>query len=319
MKIFSFGEALIDFLSSKHQKDRGEVTETFIKYAGGAPANVAVATAKLGIESYLIGKIGKDSFGDFLIKSLNSFGVSTQYVNYSKKGKTALAFVSLDNEGERSFQFYDTNAAHYDVTTQDFDNIELDEPAIFNFNSGALSKPYLKNIIDYGIKKFQENDSIICFDINFRSSFWSTLEGASDIILEVASKVNIIKASREELIELYKIENIETIIKLFLSEGVQLILITDGSKPISYHTNNFKGTFSPPEVNAVDTTSAGDAFIGGFLSKVASDNSSLTMFNFWVTNFENVISTIHFSSQCGAFTVSKFGAFDALPHKSDID
>ncbi len=318
MKILSFGEALIDLLASKYQKEGELVTEAFIKYAGGAPANVAVAAAKQGIESYFVGKVGKDNFGDFLIESLNHFGVSTRYTNYSQIGKTALAFVSLDDLGERSFQFYDGNAAHNDFRLRDFDQISFDAPVIFNFCSGSLSKPHLKKVVDYGFEKLIKSNSIICFDINFRPAFWLNPKEASDIVLEIATQVNIIKASNEELIELFGIENTDLIIEQLLAAGVQLILITNGSEPISYYTKNYSGTYTAPKVDVVDTTAAGDAFVGGFLAQIALSNSSLKTFDSWILNFENILNSIDFASKCGAFTVSKFGAFAALPYKSDI-
>lgn len=318
MNILSFGEVLVDLLSTEYENDKNEATQAFIKYAGGAPANVAVAAAKLGCQSYLIGKVGKDGFGDFLIDSLKKHNVSTEYVNYSKEGKTALAFVDLDVDGERQFQFYDDNAAHNDFYQTDFVSKVFDTPSIFHFCSGSLSKTQLRESVEHAFKKFKATNSIISFDINFRLAFWQKPETAADEILKIAEQVNIIKASKEELIELYGIENVDNKVKHFIDSGVALVLITDGSESISYSTKYFCGTFPSPKANVVDTTAAGDSFIGGFLSQIAKSNNSLESFEKWVSDFEEVLLTIAFASRCGAHTVSKFGAFAALPFEEDL-
>lgn len=318
MKILSFGEVLVDLLSTKYQDDKNGSTEAFIKYAGGAPANVAVAAAKLGNESYFLGKVGNDGFGRFLIESLQTFNVSTDFVTFSEKGKTALAFIDLDEHGERQFQFYDDNAAHNDFQIADFDASFFDSPLLFHFCSGSLSKPHLKNNVDFALRNLKESNAIVCLDINYRCAFWQEADKAPEVIFDIAKQVNIIKASREELIQLYGIENVDSKVKQLTDAGVSLILITDGGEPISYYTKYFCGTFPAPKANVVDTTAAGDSFIGGFISKIAQDNNSLQSFEKWVADFETVLLTLSFATECGAHTVSQFGAFESLPYQADI-
>ncbi|MFT7430190.1 MAG: fructokinase [Colwellia sp.] len=318
MRILSFGEVLVDLLSTEYQDDSNVSTEAFIKYAGGAPANVAVAAAKLGSQSYFLGKVGKDGFGNFLIDSLKKHNVSTDFVSYSEHGKTALAFIDLDAHGERQFHFYDDNAAHNDFHLSDFDVSIFNSPMLFHFCSGSLSRSHLKESVEYALKQLKQSNAIISLDINFRRAFWRELDNAADIILQIAEQANIVKASREELIELYGIENVDSKVKHLIDAGVALILITDGAEPISYYSKLFFGTFPSPKVDVVDTTAAGDSFIGGFLSKVANDNDSLQSFEKWISDFETVLSTIAFASGCGAHTVAKFGAFESLPYQEDI-
>lgn len=227
--------------------------------------------------------------------------------------------MGLDEHGERQFQFYDDNAAHNDFYLSDFDPSIISSPLLFHFCSGSMSKPHLKDNIDYAFKNLKGSDAIISFDINFRLAFWEEPDTAADIILGIAEQVNIIKASREELIELYGIENVESKVRYLIEAGVELILITDGAEPISYYTKYFCGTFPAPKANVVDTTAAGDSFIGGFLSKVANENDSLKSFKQWVSNFETVLLTIAFATECGAYTVSKFGAFESLPYQKDVE
>ena len=108
--VIAFGEALVDMLSSRLGEPT-EAQETFTPYAGGAPANVAVACARLGVPSQFLGMVGDDTFGHFIVRELNSHGVDTRGVVYTQDSRTALAFVSRDAVGERTFDFYRPPAA----------------------------------------------------------------------------------------------------------------------------------------------------------------------------------------------------------------
>lgn len=319
MEVIAIGEALIDLLSNDCiQTTASNNNESFTQFPGGAPANVAVAVAKLGGSSALLGKVGNDKFGHFLVKSLQKHNVNTSYVGFSTKAKTALAFVSLDESGERTFEFYDNDAAHYDLQLKDLNPLLFTTPKIVSFCSGSLAKPHILNTTLHGLKLFKEADSITCFDINFRPAFWEHPQSAKALINDVAKTVDVIKASKDELIELYGIEHIETTIKDWIDNGVSLVLMTDGGKPISFSSGAFSGTYPCPHANVIDTTAAGDAFVGGFLYQLATQVSNKTEYIRWSANFSNVSKAIDFATKCGASTVAKFGAFDALPTQKDM-
>ncbi|MBB1396841.1 carbohydrate kinase [Pseudoalteromonas sp. SG44-8] len=319
MEVVAIGEALIDLLSNDCIDKTVLSSELgFTQFAGGAPANVAVAVAKLGGLSSLLGKVGDDPFGRFLIKALDTHNVKTSHVSFSKKGKTALAFVSLDESGERTFDFYDKDAAHYDLQISDLTPSLFAAPKIVSFCSGSLAKANVLNTTLNALKHFKEADSVTCFDINFRPAFWDEPLTAPSIINDIAKTVDVIKASKDELIALYGIEHIETAIKSWVDNGVSLVLMTDGGEPITFSSCSFSGTYPCPPANVVDTTAAGDAFVGGFLYQVASLVSDKNEFTDWVNNFENVLKAIDFATKCGASTVAKFGAFDALPTQQDL-
>ena len=319
MEVVAIGEALIDLLSNDCMHNTASNSElNFTQFAGGAPANVAVAVAKLGGSSYLLGKVGDDKFGLFLIKALKMYNVNTSYVGFSKKSKTALAFVSLDESGERTFDFYDKNAAHYDLQIADLDPSLFLTPKIVSFCSGSFAKPLVLNTTLHALKHFKKAGSVICFDINFRLAFWDEPLTAKSIIDDVAKTVDVIKASKDELIALYGIEHIETTIKSWVDSGVSLVLMTDGGEPITFTSSSFSGTYPCPQAHVVDTTAGGDAFVGGFLYQVASLVSNKSEFTDWANNFANVSKAIDFATKCGAKAVAKFGAFDALPTHHDM-
>ncbi|MEH6815473.1 MAG: carbohydrate kinase [Pseudoalteromonas distincta] len=319
MEVVAIGEALIDILSHDCMHNKASNSELdFTQFAGGAPANVAVAVAKLGGSSYLLGKVGNDKFGRFLINALKMYNVNTSYVGFSKKGKTALAFVSLDENGERTFEFYDKDAAHYDLQITDLEPSLFSTPKIVSFCSGSFAKPLVLNTTLHALKHFKESGSVTCFDINFRSAFWDEPLTAKSVIEDVAKTVDVIKASKDELISLYGIEHIDTTIRSWVDSGVALVLMTDGGEPITFSSSSFSGTYPCPKAYVVDTTAAGDAFVGGFLYQISSLVSNKTEFTDWASNFTNVSKAIDFATKCGAKTVATFGAFDALPTYHDI-
>ena len=318
MQVLCMGEALIDMLSTKEQNATG-TTESFKKFAGGAPANVAVAVAKLGGDSGLFGKLGKDQLGEDLYRTLAELGVSTRFTGFSAQGKTALAFVGLDASGERSFDFYIDNAAHTDLSQADLEPALFAEPRIISFCSGSVSTPELRKVTEKALSQFRDAGSILCLDINLRPAFWDDAAMAPTLISETAAKVDIIKASHEELVELYGQANVEASIQSWLDSGVALILVTDGANPVAFYTRDTNGTYPTPKTQVVDTTAAGDAFVGGFLFTLAGEVQDKASFIHWAANFENILASLRFATQCGAFAVSRYGAFDALADKQQIE
>ncbi|NVK54688.1 MAG: carbohydrate kinase [Alteromonadaceae bacterium] len=319
MQVLCMGEALIDMLSNRGQPGIDDNNESFRKFAGGAPANVAVAIAKLGGNSALLGKLGNDQFGHYLMKTLSSFGVATTFTAYSETGKTALAFVGLDSDGERSFEFYIDNAAHTDLHPEDLVPALFDAPRIVSFCSGSVCLPGLRAVTAEAIPKFKAAGSVLTLDINLRPAFWDDPALAPTTIDDIASQVDIIKASKEEMLELYGEAEADVKVAHWLSQGVSLVLITNGAAPIAYYSNEATGSFaSPKDVKAVDTTAAGDAFVGGFLFQLAAQINHRNELTNWLANQNELLRALRFASACGAHAVSHYGAFDALPTAKDI-
>ena len=320
MKVLCLGEVLIDMLSQGAAPKEGTTPamKPFQPYAGGAPANVAVAVAQLGGNSAMVSKVGQDTFGTFLIDMLNHYNVATDNVWRCDKGNTALAFVNLDADGERSFDFYVDNAAHKHIGQADLAEIPCDQNTILHFCSGSIAGPELIPGTEFILEKAKQENMMVCLDINYRPAFWDDTNNAPGRIDEVAKKVTVLKASREELSELYGEENAQEKVKQWLESGVKVVLVTDGGEPIQYITSNFSGTLASPKMDVKDTTAAGDSFIGGFLYYLTTQVADTAQFNNWVESFENVSAATEFAIRCGAFTVTQYGAFSALPTQADI-
>ncbi|WP_394222455.1 carbohydrate kinase [Alteromonas gracilis] len=321
MKILCLGEVLIDMLSQGAMPNDGDMPamKPFQPFAGGAPANVAVAVAQLGGDSAMVSKVGGDTFGAFLKSMLAHYQVNTDFVWTAPHANTALAFVNLDEDGERSFDFYVDNAAHKHISQQDLSSISFTSDSALHFCSGSLSESDLLSGTMFILEKARENGAVVCLDINYRPAFWDDTANAPSRIDEAAKRVAVLKASREELNALYGEEHADAKIQEWLSAGVKIVLVTDGGGPVQYVTQSFEGTLTSPKVKVVDTTAAGDAFIGGFLYFLSTAVKNADKFNAWINNADNVREATAFAIRCGAHTVTQYGAFSALPTHADLN
>ncbi|UJX27878.1 carbohydrate kinase (plasmid) [Pseudoalteromonas sp. CF6-2] len=316
MSLVCFGEALIDFLSD------GKQPESFTKYAGGAPANVSVAAAKLGLKTSFCGMLGDDMFGHFIKDELTQHGVNTQYCQFTDAAKTALAFVSLDESGERSFSFYRPPAADLLYRVDDFEHSMFSEHAIMHVCSNSLTEHNIYQTTIYGLTQAKKAGAICSFDMNLRENLWPSMRHTLDRIWHVISLSDIVKLSHEELEFLnnrsHKDQPFEHTIKTILKAGVSCLLVTNGGEAIRYYHADFTGEVTPPATKVVDTTAAGDAFIGGMLAKIGQYCPNKQSFKEYCQTQSNIEETIAYAAKAGAFAVSRYGAFASLPSAQDL-
>lgn len=312
MSVICFGEVLIDFLSD------GKIPESFTKYAGGAPANVAVAISKLQGESFFCGMVGNDMFGHFLLEQLQCYGVNTQWVKVTSVAKTALAFVSLDEQGERSFSFYRPPAADLLFRNTDFNPELFKQAKVFHLCSNSLTEKSIYHASLAGVKMAKNAGLTISFDINLRLNLWPSTRYTAERIWHIIGNADIVKFAQEELEFLCNNSNkpstLEQTIARCFEQGVKLVIVTNGAKPISVYTDNQMSEVAIIPVPASDTTAAGDSFIAGVLfdlvkREIAIDGAQLN----------DYLPSIAFGAQCAAITVTRFGSFTALPTAQDLN
>ncbi|MBU2882737.1 carbohydrate kinase [Psychrosphaera sp. B3R10] len=308
-KVICFGEALIDMLSTEPEK--------FTQYPGGAPANAAVAVSKLGGNAIFCGMLGNDTFGNYLFNKFVEYGVEINYVAWTLKAKTALAFVTLDASGERSFEFYRPPSADLLFTPDDFDIEMFAVSSIFHYCSNSLTETQIEQSTYTGIQHAVEHNCIVSMDVNLRINLWPENGDYKSKIIKSMKSANIIKVSLEELHELVPADEADDFLAALLTQQCQLILLTDGAKPIVCMTKNRTFGVPTPIVDVVDTTAAGDAFIGGFLYQLSKQKVKLnTLENF--VDSPQLNKSVSFAAQCGAHTVTQQGAFPALPDQAMV-
>ncbi len=312
-KVMAFGEALIDFLSNGATQ-AGEL-ESFTKFPGGAPANVAVAVARLGGNSHFVGQVGEDAFGHFLKDSLDSYGVNTTNMLMTTEAKTALAFVSLDNTGERSFEFYRSPSADILFRESDFDAAWFAEPqGVFHTCSNTLTDSDITKATLAGVSMARAANWIVSIDVNLRSNLWPNKQVDTQRVIDWMQSGDVVKASLEELEVLA--DDPFALIEQTLAAGVTLFVLTDGPNSIRFYTTvHGESVVATPKVEVKDTTAAGDAFVGGLLYKLAEEGGDRATLS--SLSQQSLINIVRFAAACGADSVTKLGAYPSLPSLSE--
>ena len=303
--VYCIGELLIDFIATEHSNDLSK-TSQFTKKPGGAPANVACAISKLGGLSNFIGAVGNDPFGNFLIEVLEQEQVDTSLIQKSV-AFTTLAFVSLSKDGERDFVFSrgaDKELKYNPTLKSRFKGNMLHFGAATAFLGGELESAYGRYFFDA-----LTHESFISFDPNYRENLW--LEGPKKFIkkcLPLIEKSHLCKFSKEEAILISGKENLEEICNYFHSLGCGIITITLGKEGTILSTANHKSYIKSITVNAIDTTGAGDAFIGCLLHQISTIKDPFSLEN----DPKRLVEMILLANKAAAISTTNYGAIPSL-------
>ncbi|KAJ0035623.1 hypothetical protein Pint_25818 [Pistacia integerrima] len=323
--IVSFGEMLIDFVPTVSGVSLAEAPG-FLKAPGGAPANVAIAVARLGGKAAFVGKLGDDEFGHMLAGILKENGVSGDGINFDQGARTALAFVTLRADGEREFMFYRNPSADMLLRPDEL-NLELIKSAtsraiddgtmtrqakVFHYGSISLIVEPCRSAHLKAMEVAKDAGALLSYDPNLRLPLWPSPEEAREQILSIWDKAEVIKVSDVELEFLTGSNKIDDESALSLwHPNLKLLLVTLGEHGCRYYTKAFKGSVEAFHVNTVDTTGAGDSYIGALLCKIVDDQSVLE-------DEARLREVLKFANACGAITTTKKGAIPALPTEADV-
>ncbi|KAI4351909.1 hypothetical protein L6164_006210 [Bauhinia variegata] len=308
--VISFGEMLIDFVPDTAGVSLAE-SQGFVKAPGGAPANVACAISKLGGNSAFIGKVGDDEFGKMLADILKKNGVNTDGICFDRDARTALAFVTLRKDGEREFMFYRNPSADMLLKESELNVGLIKQCKIFHYGSISLISEPCRSAHLAAMKAAREAGALLSYDPNVRLALWPSPEAAKSGIKSIWFDADFIKVSDDEVEFLTEgdPEKEENVLTLW-HDKLKLLLVTDGEKGCRYFTKNFKGRVTGFSVKPVDTTGAGDSFVGSLLCAVAKDSS---LFD----DEAKLREALMFSNACGAIATTQKGAIPALPTMSE--
>ncbi|MDD3478237.1 MAG: carbohydrate kinase [Candidatus Izemoplasmatales bacterium] len=312
-KLIAMGELLIDFIPNEKNIPLKDVF-AFSKAAGGAPANVAACVAKLGYPSKMITKLGTDAFGDYLVETLDQVGVDTSSIVRTDEANTALAFVSLRADGERDFSFYRNPSADMLLSEEEIQEEWFEPGDILHFCSVDLIEAPVKyahlKAIEYALK----HQCIISFDPNLRFPLWKDLEVYHKTLQEFLPLAHILKISTDELEFITRIQDQEEAIQSLFQGNVKVVLLTDGAVGATVYTKKHSLFVPTLPVKAVDTTGAGDSFIGGILYQVLARGIPLA-------EIERVMyrQTVLFAHRVSRIVVSRYGAIPAMPSLKEVD
>ena len=263
-KILCIGEALIDMICTDKGKPLSE-GENFLKKPGGAPTNVAAAIAALGGNVELAAKVGRDPFGQYLVDVMDSFGVSTQWMLQDENYFTTFAFVSLMENGERDFYF--NRGADGQLNRDEVDAIDLEEFSIIHFGSATAFLPGPLQIAYQSLlQKSLLQEIFISFDPNYRSLlFQNDKQSFIDQSWNFLDCCHFFKVSDEEAMMLTGRATLTDAVNDFLLRTKSVFAITLGKDGTLLGINGETKIISSIKIKPVDTTGAGDAFVGAVL------------------------------------------------------
>jgi fructokinase len=315
--VLSIGEMIIDFIPG----ERGvglEKVPSFKKEAGGAPANVAVGVAKLGGRAAFLGKFGKDPFGDFLIHTLQAYQVDTQGCVQTTEAKTGLAFLAVEENGEREFHFYRDPSADMLLKEEDIREDLIRQSRIVHIGSVTQRLPEAFAATVKALKTARKHGVITSFDVNFRLGIWRGREEEGKAkIRDMATLSDVLKVSEEELHFLTRTTDLEAGAAQLLDLGPKIVLVTLAEKGVYYLTRQHQGKIPAWKVEAVDATGAGDGFVAGFLRQL-SDRVQGRSLELSLAMHEEIEEMAKYGNAVGALTVTKMGAIPALPTKEEV-
>ncbi|OOF39378.1 aminoimidazole riboside kinase [Rodentibacter rarus] len=299
-KIWVTGDAVVDLIPD------GE--NHYLRCAGGAPANVAVGVARLGSESAFIGRVGNDPLGQFMQETLNTEGVDTTHMILDPQHRTSTVVVGLDN-GERSFTFMVNPSADQFLQTTDLPPFQAGE--WLHCCSIALINNPSREATFEAIRRIKVAGGFFSFDPNLRESLWSSLEEMKSVVMEAVALADVLKFSEEELTLLTNTDSLEKAFeKITALYPEKLIIVTLGKDGALYHLAGKKDIVAGKALKPVDTTGAGDAFVGGLLA-------GLSQYENWKDN-EVLVKIIQQANACGALATTAKGAMSALPNKAQL-
>ena len=312
-KLLSLGELLIDMLPQDSQNS------AYLPIPGGAPANVAVGYAKLGGKAAFCGGMGDDYFAKQLTNALEQYNVDTEYLFTIEGAQTAMVIVSLDESGERSFNFYRHQTADLLLTNEHLKRINWDKLSTLHFCSNTLTNTAIAKTTVCALKQAKNNQKIVSFDVNLRYSLWQNSNDIEQNVHACYAYCDIVKLSRDELnfLATQRQQSADAYLQSLLELGVKLVFLTDGPAPATVYHNAFTLSEAAPTITAVDTTSAGDAFIAGVLYYLNHSDNAVPLTD--KLNDESIVKkALHFGLRCGSKACLAKGAFPALPTQQTL-
>ncbi|MCR4890799.1 MAG: carbohydrate kinase [Lachnospiraceae bacterium] len=307
MDVITIGEMVIDFLP-------GAEKGSYIRNAGGAPANAAIAMARNGLQAGVYCKVGNDDFGRFLLSTLEENKVKPLSPELCDTATTTMAFVSLNEHNERSFTFARKPGADMMLSAEDIRDEDIEACKLVQAGSFSLSEGPAVEATKYIIRKAHELGRMVSFDINYRNVAWKDdKQACADAVMEILPYVDLLKVSDEEVDMIGGRDNIPALMKEKNISAIVETLGGDGSECFYKGTSFVHKGYKVDHV--ADTTGAGDAFWGGFLSRLlllgADKPEKLT---------EEVLrDALDYGNVSGSLCVTAKGAISSLPTREEIE
>lgn len=310
--VAALGELLIDFTCLSTDADG---YPTMAAHPGGAPANYLAALTKFGAKTAMIGKVGSDAFGRLLIKTLKGAGIDTRGMLVSDDVFTTLAFVTLDDSGDREFSFARKPGADTQLRFDEIDLSVIDASKVLHFGTLSMTNEPARDATYKAVEYAAGHGKLISFDPNLRKPLWDDLDEAKRQMLWGLRHADIVKISDEETEFLFGIAPEEAAKHIIDSFGVRLVYVTCGAEGCFYRTKTASGFVKALSGIAVkDTTGAGDIFGGSAmygLLRAGGVPEKLT-----TEELENIVS---FACASAGLSTTKAGGISSVPELGEVE
>ena len=310
--VAALGELLIDFTCLSTDADG---YPTMAAHPGGAPANYLAALTKFGAKTAMIGKVGSDAFGRLLIKTLKGAGIDTRGMLVSDDVFTTLAFVTLDDSGDREFSFARKPGADTQLRFDEIDLSVIDASKVLHFGTLSMTNEPARDATYKAVEYAAGHGKLISFDPNLRKPLWEDLDEAKRQMLWGLRHADIVKISDEETEFLFSLAPEEAAKHIINSFGVRLVYVTCGAEGCFYRTKTASGFVKALSGIAVkDTTGAGDIFGGSAmygLLRAGGVPEKLT-----AEELENIVS---FACASAGLSTTRAGGISSVPELGEVE
>ena len=308
--VLCFGDLLIDFVPTVTGKGLADAP-AFVKAPGGAAANVAVGLVRLGASSAFMGKVGDDPFGHFLAATLAGEGVDVSALRFESRARTALAFVSLREDGEREFLFYRHPSADMLFTPEEVDANVIAAARIFHFDSISLAAEQPRATALHAAGLAQKAGRLISYDVNLRLPLWSDAAAAAAGIRTGLERAQVVKLSDDELEFLTGRRDPAALREELWHADLKLAVLTMGGQGCILLTPKGERHVPSISVQPVDTTGAGDGFVAGLLAGLLAHER--------FPDEDALLGICRFANAVGAITTTERGAIPSLPTRAAVE
>ncbi len=309
-RLLAIGEALIDFIPAESGRELRYVS-AFQPKVGGAPANVVGAYVKLGGSGSMITQLGADPFGDKIVEELTDCGIDCSCVKRTAAANTSLAFVALKQDGDREFSFYRKPGADMLLEPEAVEEAWFKDIFALHFCSVSLGDWPMKEAHRKAIGYARASGALVSFDPNLRLALWEDPEALRRVVREFAPLADVLKVSDEELEFITGKTDIEEALPMLLTGETKLVVYTKGADGAECYTRAARASAAGQKVDAVDTTGAGDGFIGSFLYCLSRDGVNTA--NIAELQPEQMARYLAFANRFCGISVTKRGAIASYP------
>ena len=312
MDVVALGELLIDFTCQSVDTDG---YPTMAAHPGGAPANFLAALSQFGAKTALLGKVGTDAFGKLLTATLAKAGIETRGLIATDQVFTTLAFVTLDDTGNREFSFSRKPGADTCIAFEELDLSLIDEAKVFHFGTLSLTDEPARSATCQAVDYAKKAGKLITYDPNLRKPLWKDLEEAKSALLWGLEQADVVKISDEEVEFLFAMGVQEGAAHILNQFGVKLVFVTCGADGCFFQNPLAKGHVSSLSgIQVVDTTGAGDIFGGSAVYKLLQTGKAPE-----TLTYEELTDIVRFACTAAGLSTTRPGGISSVPTLSQVE